>query len=205
MHCLRVRGEMGTGCRLERLWSSRLWKDWRESGAGGRRFHPETVRGNHVTVCSCEMYLSSPHQFHPPSSFCGLYKDTCICPRISSLQYCNSLLSACPKHLLEKWPKGQNSAANLVLKASKRSCFEPPQTYSLAAYPSTHRAEVITSLLVLFLWYSPCLSDWSSPCLLSIKTSSLVLWLKNSQVTTKTVIHCCFFCDALSVLYSLPQ
>ena len=39
---------------------------------------------------------------------------------LSRLHCCNSLLTGCPKHLLEKRPKGQNSAANLVLKASKR-------------------------------------------------------------------------------------
>ena len=39
---------------------------------------------------------------------------------LSRLHCCNSLLSGCPKRLLEKRPKGQNSAANLVLKASKR-------------------------------------------------------------------------------------
>ena len=35
------------------------------------------------------------------------------------LDYCNSPLSVCPKHLLEKLQKVQNSAARLVLKACK--------------------------------------------------------------------------------------
>ena len=38
---------------------------------------------------------------------------------LSKLDYCNSLLSACPKHLLDKFQKVQNSAARLVFKAHK--------------------------------------------------------------------------------------
>ena len=43
----------------------------------------------------------------------------------SRLDYCNSLFSGCPKHLLEKPRKVPNSAARLVLKAHKRDHISP--------------------------------------------------------------------------------
>ena len=60
----------------------------------------------------------------------------------------------------------------------------------------------LTPLSLPFLWYSPCLSVWPSPCLLSIKTAPLFIWLKNSthsvhkdqNIWTSLIFTCCSFC-----------
>ena len=52
--------------------------------------------------------------------------ETLLCASVlSKLDYCNSLLSGSPKHLLDKFRKVQNSAARLVFKARKHGHIKP--------------------------------------------------------------------------------
>ena len=57
---------------------------------------------------------------------------------LSRLDYWNSLLSGCRKHLLEKLQKVQNSSARLVLKAHKQDLMFRPSSELFTCCPSKH-------------------------------------------------------------------
>ena len=64
----------------------------------------------------------------------------CSLKKLFSLNYCNSLLSRCPKNLLDKLQKVQNAAALLVCKA-KKSDYIQPILQRLHWLPVTHRMQ----------------------------------------------------------------
>ena len=67
---------------------------------------------------------------------------------LSRLDYCNSLLAGCPKYLLSKLRKVQNTAARLVFRTS-RSAHVTPMFHSLHWLPIEQRIEYKMSLFCL--------------------------------------------------------
>ena len=130
---------------------------------------------------------------------------------LTRLDYCNSLLSGCPKHLLEKLKKVSNSAARLILKAHKRDHVSPLlRTLHWLPIQASIEYKLSTLCHSFFLWYSPCLFVWPSPCLLSIKTAPLLIWLKNSthsahkdqNLWTLIIFLCCSLCLEFPALWN---
>jgi GTPase SAR1 family protein len=75
------------------------------------------------------------------------------------IDYCNSLLSGCPKQLIEKLQKVQNSAARMVLRA-KKCDHVTPLLHTLHWLPVQARIDYKLSVLChnFFTEFCPSLS-----------------------------------------------
>ena len=122
---------------------------------------------------------------------------------LSRLDKGNSLLSGCPKHLIKKLQKVQNSAPRLVLKAS-------PLLQSLHWLPiqASIECKLSTCCHSFFSDTSPVyLSDLLHiyPPSRQLRSSSDSRTLHIWHMKTKTFGHCWFCYGALSVWNSLPH
>ena len=135
-----------------------------------------------------------------------------LCLPLSSLgliSYCNSLLSGCPKCLLEKPQKVQSSAARLVLKAHKRSHVSPLFRTS-HWLPIQARIEFKLSTLC-HSFFSDTASVYLSDLLLvyslsrQLRSPSDSGTLRILHIKTKTFGHRSFSHAVPSVWNSLPH
>ena len=121
---------------------------------------------------------------------------------LSRFDYCNTLLPGCPKHLLEKLQKVQNSAARLVLKAHKRDHVSPllrtlhwlPIQTRIECKLSTHCHSFFSGRAPVYL--SNLLRVYSPLRQLRFSSDSRTLRIPHidQNIWTSFIFPCCSFC-----------
>ena len=105
----------------------------------------------------------------------------CSLKKLFSLNYCNSLLSRCPKNLLDKLQKVQNAAALLVCKAKKSDHMMTYPAYSkkplLATSDTPYSTQNLNHLLQCSLWQILSASFWSYTTIHSNQKTTFCIWL----------------------------